>query len=116
MAETVSARFAPGPQPRLRSVDLFRGCAVIAMMMVDWTGSWSTRHAIFDHAQWLGITPPDFIFPSLLFIAGVAIPLSLSRARAEGVSRAIYLRIVRRAVLLFALGLLLNVLWDWSPG
>jgi predicted acyltransferase len=115
MSESVSARFAPGPQ-RLRSVDVFRGCAVIAMMMVDWTGSWNTRHAIFDHAQWLGITPPDFIFPSLLFIAGVAIPLSLSRARAEGVSRAIYLRIIRRAVLLFALGLLLNVLWDWSPG
>jgi predicted acyltransferase len=115
MSESASARFAPGRE-RLRSVDVFRGCAVIAMMLVDWTGSWDTRRAIFDHAAWLGITPPDFIFPALLFIAGVAIPLSLSRVRREGPTTAVYVRIVRRAVLLFALGLLLNVFWDWSPG
>jgi predicted acyltransferase len=107
--------FAPRPG-RLRSVDVFRGWAVIAMMMVDWTGSWNVRYQIFDHAKWLGITPPDFIFPSLLFIAGVAIPLSLGRARQEGPSAGVYLRIVRRAVLLFVLGLLLNVFWDWVPG
>jgi predicted acyltransferase len=115
MSEAVSATFAPGPQ-RLRSVDVFRGCAVIGTMLIDWTGSWDTRRAIFNHAEWLGITAPDFIFPSLLFIAGVAIPLSLSPARQSGVTAAAYLRIVRRAVLLFALGLLLNVIWDWTPG
>lgn len=110
-----SELFSPGPQ-RLRSVDVFRGCVVIAMMMVDWTGSWDTRYEIFNHAKWLGITPPDFIFPALIFIAGVAIPLSLGRARREGADRATYLRIVRRSCLLFVLGLLLNLFWDWVPG
>ena len=102
--------------PRLLALDVFRGCAVIAMMLVDWTGSWETRYAIFNHAKWLGLAPPDFIFPSLLFIAGVAIPLSLSRVRGSAALGPTYRRIVRRALLLFALGYLLNLFWDWVPG
>jgi predicted acyltransferase len=103
------------PPARWLALDVFRGLAVIGMMLVDWTGSWDTRYAVFEHAKWLGITPPDFIFPSLLFIAGVSISLSLPAGPRTG-RRAIYLRILRRSLLLFLLGYALNVFWDWEPG
>ena len=102
---------------RWLALDVFRGLAVIGMMLVDWTGSWDARYALFEHAKWLGITLPDFIFPSLLFVAGVAIPLSLPAGRRRDAGmRPIYLRILRRSLLLFLLGYALNVFWDWEPG
>jgi predicted acyltransferase len=30
------------------------------------------------HAEWNGLTPADLIFPSFLFIMGMAIPLAVS--------------------------------------
>lgn len=109
-------RGAARPNARLLSLDVHRGLAVIAMMLVDWTGSWDVRYGVFEHAEWLGITLPDFIFPSLLFIMGVAIPLSLTPARLRGMSRVeLAMRVLRRAALLFAFGYLLNVFWVWDP-
>jgi predicted acyltransferase len=71
---------------------------VIAMMLVDWTGSWEQRYAVFEHANWLGVTLPDFIFPSLLFVAGFAIPLAVDR---EAPPERLLRRVVRRSLLLF---------------
>jgi predicted acyltransferase len=111
-----SSLMASPAKTRVPSLDVHRGLAVIAMMLVDWTGSWDVRHDIFEHAQWLGITPPDFIFPSLLFIMGVAIPLSLTPERLRDTPRGrLWLGIFRRAVLLFAFGYLLNIFWVWEP-
>ena len=103
-----------GPaRERLLSLDVHRGLCVIAMMLVDWTGDWDHRYAVFEHANWLGVTLPDFIFPSLLFIAGFAIPLSVDRQADTG---RLVRRVLRRSLLLFIAGLLLNVFWDWEPG
>jgi predicted acyltransferase len=98
---------------RLLSLDVYRGLCVIGMMLVDWTGNWAHVYPIFKHANWLGITLADFVFPSLLFIAGVAIPLAVDR---DGPAGPLYRRLVRRCLLLFACGVLLNVIWDWEPG
>jgi predicted acyltransferase len=94
---------APPARERLLSLDVFRGLMVVAMMMVDWPGSWDTRFALFEHAEWAGVTAPDFIFPSFLFIMGVAVPFSLQRGEGG------YGRILRRGTLLFLVGYLLNV-------
>ncbi|HXU80682.1 MAG TPA: heparan-alpha-glucosaminide N-acetyltransferase domain-containing protein [Polyangia bacterium] len=98
---------------RLLSLDVHRGLCVIAMMLVDWTGTWDGRYAVFEHANWLGVTLPDFIFPSFLFIAGVAIAVSIDRDAPPG---RLWRRVLRRSLLLFACGLALNVFWDWEPG
>jgi predicted acyltransferase len=104
---------APSPvdRPRLPALDLLRGLCVVAMMMVDWPGSWELpRLALFEHAHWLGITPPDFIFPSFLFVMGVAIPLALGPRQAAGVATALlHRRILRRAALLFAIGYVVGI-------
>jgi predicted acyltransferase len=101
---------------RLLALDVFRGLAVIGMMLVDWPGNWDTRFALFEHSPWLGVTAADFIFPSFMFIMGVAIPFSLLARRDAGTKPLkLYGDILRRAVALFALGTFLNICWYSSP-
>src|SRR4029434_7623773 len=60
-------------------------------------------------AQWDGWTPTDLIFPFFLFIVGVAIPLAFGRrVEAGGAQRDLYIKVVRRTLIIFALGLFLN--------
>ncbi|WLT30856.1 acyltransferase family protein [Geothrix sp. PMB-07] len=104
------------PQERLLSLDLYRGLCVLGMMMVDWPADWDARFNLFNHAEWTGITAPDFIFPGFMFIAGVAIPFALQTKKAAGVSAgSLYGGIFRRSLLLFALGYFLNYCWYSGP-
>jgi predicted acyltransferase len=58
-----------------------------------------------NHVEWDGFQFYDFIFPLFIFITGVAIVLSLPRlVEREGLARA-HWRVLRRALLLYALGL-----------
>jgi predicted acyltransferase len=101
---------------RLLSLDVFRGLAVIGMMLVDWPGNWDTRYALFEHSAWSGVTAADFIFPAFLFIMGVSIPFSLLARRDAGERPSrLYGGILRRALLLFLLGYFLNLCWYASP-
>ncbi|HET6202671.1 MAG TPA: DUF5009 domain-containing protein [Planctomycetota bacterium] len=97
-----------GGSERLLSLDAFRGLTVAAMVAVNNPGAWgeASQYAALRHAPWHGCTPTDLVFPFFLFILGAAIPFSRG-APGDG-SRAIALRILRRTVLLFALGLLLR--------
>ncbi len=104
------------PRERLLSLDVFRGLAVIGMMLVDWPGSWETRFGVFEHSPWLGVTAADFIFPAFVFIMGVAVPFSLqTRESAPQGGWKRYGAILRRSALLFLLGYFLNLCWDASP-
>src|SRR5437868_2213053 len=89
---------------RLDSLDVFRGLSIAAMILVSTPGSWSAVHPQLDHALWNGWTLTDLVFPFLLFAMGAAVPFALGRRRAAArVGR----DIVRRALILFALGLVL---------
>lgn len=58
-----------------------------------------------DHRAWEGCTFFDTIFPLFVFIVGLSVPFSLERVRNSAGPLAVYWRILRRFVLLFALGL-----------
>jgi predicted acyltransferase len=62
---------------RVLSVDILRGLTIMLMIVVNSPGSWSAVYAPLLHAEWNGITPTDFVFPSFLFIVGVSIVLSM---------------------------------------
>ncbi|MDQ7824144.1 MAG: DUF5009 domain-containing protein [Candidatus Eremiobacteraeota bacterium] len=96
---------------RLISLDLFRGATIAGMLLVNNPGTWSAIYAPLEHAEWNGCTFADLIFPFFLFIMGMAIPLAFRNRRtsADGMKK-LHLQILRRALLLFALGLLLNSL------
>lgn len=81
------------------------------MILVNNPGSWRFVYPPLRHADWHGLTPTDLVFPFFIFIVGVAIPLSLSRKKAEGAGKGdLYLKIIKRSVLIFALGLLLRLI------
>src|SRR5512147_2515854 len=105
----VTSTVAPPPKERLLALDVFRGATVAGMLLVNNPGTWSAIYPPLEHADWHGWTPTDLIFPFFLFIVGVAIPLALGRRLAEGEGRAgIVAKIIRRAVIIFALGLVLH--------
>jgi predicted acyltransferase len=56
------------------------------------------------HCDWEGFRFYDLIFPLFLFIVGVSLVFSLDKALVEGGRAAVLWRVLRRSVLLFALG------------
>ena len=96
---------------RLLSLDVFRGIAITAMILVNNPGSWDYIYPPLKHAKWHGCTPTDLIFPFFLFIVGVAMALSLSKYTPENrPTKIVYQRIIQRTLILFFLGLFLALL------
>lgn len=101
-----------GKYNRLQSLDIFRGITVCLMIVVGASGNYSYTYRMLDHAPWNGFTPTDLIFPSFLFIIGVAQSLSLkSDAMGGSVTKEQLIKIFRRTAILFLLGILIN----WFP-
>ncbi|MBH8565532.1 acyltransferase family protein [Nostoc sp. CENA67] len=98
---------------RLTSLDVFRGITIVGMILVNMVGVADDVYPPLAHAEWHGCTPTDLVFPFFLFIVGVAMTFSLSKyTEANKPTKAVYWRILRRAAILFALGLLLNGFWN----
>lgn len=92
---------------RFVSLDAFRGATMALMVLVNNAGDGKNSYAPLEHAAWNGWTPTDVVFPSFLWIAGVALTLALDRRLAEGVQKTeLFRQAVKRSVILFGLGLL----------
>ena len=92
---------------RLLSLDAFRGATIALMVLVNNAGDGNHVYAPFEHAEWNGWTPTDVVFPSFLWIAGVAMTLSLGKRLETGASRVnLMLQALRRSAVLYVLGLL----------
>ena len=94
---------------RLVSLDAFRGLTMAGMVIVNNPGDWGNVYPPLLHAAWNGCTPTDLIFPFFLFIVGVSITLSRGTMGDPWM-------IVKRAVVIFGLGMLLTLYprWDFS--
>ena len=88
-----------GEPARLRSLDVFRGATVAAMVIVNNPGDWGHVYWPLLHAEWHGWTPTDLIFPFFLFIVGVSLALG---SKATTVAA-----ILRRGAVIWGLGLFL---------
>ncbi|GAB3327174.1 DUF5009 domain-containing protein [Larkinella ripae] len=99
---------------RLVSLDTFRGITVAAMVLVNNPGDWGHIYAPLGHAHWHGWTPTDLIFPFFLFIVGVSISYALKKEAGptfggEKRTQGVVWKIVKRSLILFGLGLFLNL-------
>ncbi len=108
MTPSKSSGKSAGKSARLMSLDVFRGMTVVFMIIVNTPGTWSHVYAPLRHASWHGCTPTDLVFPSFLFISGVAMWYSLRKFNFEFSGPALF-RIIRRVALIFAVGLFLNI-------
>ena len=91
------------PNQRDLSLDAFRGLTVMMMIIVNIQGNGDAAYAALKHAEWHGLTFADVIFPWFLFIVGLSIPLALDRIS----SGSPWPKVIKRSLLLFALGVLL---------
>jgi predicted acyltransferase len=92
---------------RLVSLDVFRGATMALMVLVNDSGDGSHTYAPLQHAEWNGWTLTDTAFPAFLWIVGVAITLSLGKRLAAGVPRGhLFLQVLRRAAIIYVLGLI----------
>jgi predicted acyltransferase len=123
---------------RLTSLDVFRGVTIAGMILVNMVSlSEPDVYPLLLHAKWHGWTLADLVFPFFLFIVGVAMSFSFAKytdvipkvekgrdavgalqqflaaeSSAAGGDKPPYKKIFRRAAILFALGLLLNLFWN----
>lgn len=104
---------------RLHSLDVFRGfdmfwimggaplAITIASLFGADAGAWMKDQ--MNHPDWLGLKFIDFVFPTFVFIAGISFPYSLAHQRGNGRTTAqILLKILKRFVILFVIGLVYN--------
>ena len=97
------------PDKRLVSLDAFRGLAIAAMILVNNPGTYGAVYAELVHAEWNGWTIADCVFPFFLFMVGVSMVFSFGRRSERGdLRKDIERQVLRRTVILFCLGLLLN--------
>ena len=97
-------------EKHLQSLDVFRGIAIAGMIIVNNQGDWSHVYPAFRHAAWHGWYGADIVFPLFLFAVGASIFFSFMRGSGDCASRnAIFFKVLRRTVILIALGLFLNL-------
>ncbi len=95
---------------RLVALDAFRGATVAGMILVNNPGTWSAIYGPLEHAEWHGWTPTDLVFPFFLYIVGVSISLAFARRIEKGGNQTDLVRkVTRRAITIFALGMLMVV-------
>lgn len=101
---------------RFSSLDVFRGIAIAGMLLVNKSGLVKEAYPQLQHADWHGWTFADLVFPFFLFVLGAAMAFSLARHTASLTQpkRAVYLKILRRSIVLFGLGLFLNGFWSYN--
>ena len=104
----------PAATSRLLSLDVFRGLTVALMIIVNTPGNREV-YAQLDHSEWNGWTLTDLVFPFFLFISGVSIVFSLSRRLEKGETAGLVKQIFKRALIIYAFGMVLNAIPNYHP-
>jgi predicted acyltransferase len=94
---------------RWLSVDVLRGLTIGFMIMVNNNGGGDQAYWAMKHTDWNGFTPTDLVFPTFLFLVGISTVFSTQARLAKGDSKSsLLVHTLRRALILFLLGLLVN--------
>jgi predicted acyltransferase len=94
---------------RLQSLDALRGLTIALMILVNTSGDGAHTYRLLRHSPWNGCTLADVVFPCFLFMVGISLVLSLGGKLRRGVRRRVLIRqALRRALVLFAIGIAIN--------
>ncbi len=89
-----------GNSNRILALDILRGITIAGMILVNNPGSWGHIYAPLDHAEWLGLTPTDFVFPFFMFIMGITTYISLRKYDFQASTSAVRKIVVRTVVII----------------
>lgn len=95
---------SPKTSKRLLALDILRGVTIAGMILVNNPGSWGHIYAPLEHAEWIGLTPTDLVFPFFMFIMGISTYISLKKYNFE-FSHAAALKILKRTIVIFIIGI-----------
>ncbi len=103
---------------RLASLDILRGfdlfllvffqpvfIAIASVADLSWLNAVAYQ---FDHEVWEGLRLWDIVMPLFLFMVGASMPFSLAKYQGQKSKRAAIIKIFRRAVILFLLGMVVQ--------
>ena len=91
----------PKIRKRLKSLDIFRGIAIVLMIFVNSGGG---QYWWIEHAVWNGLHFADLVFPWFLFIMGTCIPLSIkSQINRQIPLQEIIMKIIKVCVIEFVM-------------
>ena len=100
---------------RLLAVDILRGITVAGMLLVNNPGSWGSLYTPLEHAEWIGLTPTDLVFPFFMFVMGVSMFFSLRKFDFKP-SGNLMMKICRRTLILFLIGWMTQWFGMWLRG
>jgi predicted acyltransferase len=97
------------PSGRLLSLDVLRGLTIAFMILVNNNGNEAAAYWPLKHAAWNGFTPTDLVFPTFLFLVGISTVFSTASRLTQGATRqSLFLHVLRRSIILYVLGLVVN--------
>ena len=106
---------AVAPVNRLLSLDILRGITLAFMIMVNNNGGigngsgGTTSWWFMNHAEWIGLTPTDLVFPTFLFVIGVSVVFAFEARLAKGATRKELVKhTLSRTVILILFGIIVN--------
>ena len=113
------------PSGRIVSIDALRGFDMFwitggSSLLLELLAFCNTPFSLllasqFQHSEWNGFTFYDLIFPLFMLIVGASLPFAISKRLGEGSSRkTIYSHVVKRTIILFTLGLIVNGLLSFN--
>ncbi len=101
---------------RILSVDILRGITIAGMILVNNPGgSEADSFTPLTHADWIGLTPTDLVFPTFMFIMGITTYLSLRKFNFSW-SKECAFKIAKRAFLLWGIGLAISLVLSMVRG
>ena len=104
---------------RLLSLDVLRGLDLFMLVCLqpvirailielDSDALNSTLLYQLDHAEWEGMRVWDLVMPLFLFMSGVTMPYSLPKYKTENGNLKVWVRVIKRFILLFILGIVVQ--------
>ena len=104
--------------PRLASLDILRGFDLFLLVFFQ-PVLWALAHQLnapwlnsilsqFDHEVWEGFRFWDLVMPLFLFMTGASMPFSFSKFKDDPDKGTIYRKIIRRFILLFIFGMIVQ--------
>ena len=87
---------------RIIEIDVFRGLAIMTMIIVDAPPDFEIIYPLLTHSSWQGLTIADLAFPAFVFAMGMSASLSVFKSNFH------FRHIVSRTLLLFLIGVLFN--------
>lgn len=94
---------------RLESLDVFRGLAIVCMIMVDAVPDFEAAPSLMLHTEWQGLSFADLAFPGFVFAMGAAAAIWLQKHERDW-WLSVVSAVLRRAGILFLLGILYNIM------